>query len=295
MHPRLLPALVVALLVAYTPCLSSQQPQRLPSEVLHDILQGRLENLRLTPDEVEARFKPLLADVRTTGLAPDEEVALGLSYFFTFDGLSALPLLERHAARTDVLGRVSMQSLQQMSFFGAKDYALVERRLAEYRARFRPDSADLQYTSGMVRNLASLAAANGDHARAVSLVLEDVRTLPPDLPLLGFENLARMFESFRTLGRADTAVALMRRHRDALQSALRPADDGDSAPDTSIVRPTRAMHRQGVMHYMPFADGMMADEPGYTRAALVRRVAARQVARFTRWIEAAERGEPLSF
>src|SRR5688500_11247834 len=91
----------------------SQQP-RTPSDVLHDVVKGRLENPRWTPTQVEAALKPLLANVATQNLSPEEEVSLALAYFFTFDGPSAKPLFEKHQDRSDALGRVSWQSLQQM-------------------------------------------------------------------------------------------------------------------------------------------------------------------------------------
>ena len=98
---------------ALFPCTTSAQ-QRLPSEVLHDIARGRLENIRWTPVQAESALKPMLQNVRVSALTPDEEIALALSYFFTFDGASAKPLFEKHMMRDDALGRVSWQSLQQM-------------------------------------------------------------------------------------------------------------------------------------------------------------------------------------
>lgn len=98
-------------------CLAAAPGERPPSEALHDVVRGRLEHLEWKPDEVEAALRPLLDGVRTTGLTADEEVALGVAYFFTFDGRAAKPLLEKHAARGDRLGRVATQALQQMAFW----------------------------------------------------------------------------------------------------------------------------------------------------------------------------------
>lgn len=69
--------------------------------------KGRLQDLQAAPTQVEEALKPLLVDVRTTGLDASEEVALGLSYLFVFDAARAKPLLEKHYGRDDLLGRVS--------------------------------------------------------------------------------------------------------------------------------------------------------------------------------------------
>src|SRR5215207_9873473 len=87
--------------------LSAQRAERLPSAVLHDIAKWRLAHLSARPNEVEAELTPLLAHVRKTGLSAEEEMALGLSYFYSFDGPSAKPIFEKYMSRDDMLGRAS--------------------------------------------------------------------------------------------------------------------------------------------------------------------------------------------
>lgn len=271
---------------------AAQQATRLPSEVLHDVVKWRSANLRATPTEVEAAVTPFLAGVRTTGLAPEEEVALGMSYFFSFDGLSAKPLLEKHMNRDDLLGRVSWQAVQQMTMFGAKDFALGERRTVEFRAKFRPAIEDLEHSSVMVFNLARKSAADGDHARAVQLVLDDLNGLPIDLPFRGYDNLGRHFESFRKVGRDAEALALMKRHRDAMRA--RP---GATLPSGAELPPISASldyaHRPGVLHLLAFQNWLFDDHPNFSPERAATLASARAVDLFTRWIDAAESGQPL--
>jgi hypothetical protein len=235
-------------------------------------------------------LKPLLTGIARDGLSPAEEVALALTYFFTFDGPSAKPLFEKHQDRNDVLGRVSWQSLQQMAFFGAKDYALVERRLNEFRAKFTPSAEDTEHTYNMVNNLSRLAATTGDHARAVTLVLEDVATLPLDIPFRSFDLLAARYASFQALGKSADAVAWMKKHRQALQAAIGPtAVPSAMTPADGL----RLPHRPGVLHLTPFADHMFPDDSRWTRDGAVRYQREVAIARLDRNIAAAEKGEAL--
>ena len=265
--------------------------QRLPSEVLHDIVRGRLENIRWTPVQAESALKPVLQNVRTAGLTPDEEVALALSHFLTFDGLSAKPLFEKHMMRDDALGRVSWQSLQQMSFFGAKDYALVEERTKQYRRKFPPNSGDTEYTYNMVNNLARLAATSGDHARAVSLVLEDIAALPLDIPFRSFDLLGERWASFQAAGKNTDVLTWMQRHRDALRRT-HVADS--SAARGTLADSLRIAHRSGVLHLTPFVDRLLPDDARWTRAGALRYQRAQAIQKFDRWISALEKGEPIS-
>jgi len=284
------PIIYVVLLagVCLVPQVSSAQ-QRMPNEVLHDIVRGRLEHIRWTPVQAESALKPVLRTVRVTDLSPEEEVALALSYFFTFDGLSAKPLFEKHMNRDDALGRVSWQSVQQMTFFGAKDYALVERRAREYRQKYPATGDDTEYTYNMVGNLARLAATSGDHARAVSLILEDIQTLPLDLPFRSFELLGQRFASFQAAGRTAEALTWTRRHRDA----MRGAQSDTSAQRGTLTDSLAIRHRPGVLHLTPFADRLLPDDVRWTRNGAVRWQRTQAVQLFDRWIAALEKGEPL--
>lgn len=168
--PRTFPYSLVSFTLSCALSVSAgAQSLRLPSDALHDIARVRLEHPTWTPTQVESALEPVLDSTRTTDLSADEEVALGLAYFFTFDGPKARPLFEKHMGRDDRLGRVSWQALQQMSFLGAKDYALVEKRLGEFRLKYKPTVEDPEFTFRMVDNLARRAATTGDHAREVVL------------------------------------------------------------------------------------------------------------------------------
>ena len=262
----------------------------MPSEVLHDIARGRLSNIRWTPVQAESALKPVLASVRTTNLTPDEEVALALSYFFTFDGLSAKPLFEKHMNRDDALGRVSWQSLQQMSFFGAKDHALVEQRTKDYRRKFKPGTDDTEYTFNMVNNLTRLAATNGDHARAVTLILDDVRALPLDIPFRSFDLLGQRFASFQAIGQSTEAIAWLRKHRDA----LRAAHSADAPTSGLTVSDSLDIpHRAGVLHLTPFVDRLLQDDPRWTRAGAIRFQRRQAIQKFDKWLDAMEKGQPV--
>jgi hypothetical protein len=276
--------------VVFVAANTASAQQRIPSEALHDIVKGRLENIRWTPVQVESALKPVLQNVRTAGLAPDEEIALALAYFFTFDGLSAKPLFEKHMNRDDALGRVSWQSLQQMSFFGAKDYALVEQRTKDYRRKFPPSADDTEYTFNMVNNLSRLAATGGDHARAVALVLEDVAAIPLEIPFRSFDLLGQRYPSFQATGRSDDALTWMRKHRDALKAA-QAVDTGQTRG--SLSDSLQIPHRPGVLHLTPFVDRLLPDDPRWTRAGAVRFQRAQAIQKFDAWIAALERGETL--
>ena len=274
--------------------LQAQAARRMPSEILHDVVKGRFQNPQATPNEVEAALKHLLADVQTSGLSAAEEVALGLSYFFTFDGPSARPLLEKHTARDDLLGRASWQALQQMTFVGAKDFQLGERRMVEFRKKFRPIPDDREYTFRMINNLARRSAADGDHARVVRLIIDDVAALPTDLPFLGFDNIGVYFESFRKTGRESEALSLLKKHRDALRarSSSSPQVPGGANAGTGAAAPEFA-HKPGVIHLFPFQDGLYDDAVTFTRERATELATLRAVDLYTRWIAAAESGLPL--
>jgi len=264
--------------------------QRLPSDALHDIVSARLANIRWTPVQAESALKPVVQTIRTQNLAPPEEVALALAYFFTFDGLSAKPLFEKYMTRDDELGRVSWQSLQQMSFFGAKDYALVERRTREYRRTFAPTADDMEYTFNMVNNLSRLAATNGDHARAATLVLDDIAVLPLDLPFRSFDLLGQRYASLQAVGRQADALTWMQKHRDAMQAA-QTADP--ARRQATLIDSLGIAHRQNVLHLTPFVDRLFQDDPRWTRAGAVRAQRAEAIRKFDQWIAAVQRGDPI--
>jgi hypothetical protein len=273
---------------------TAQELQREPSAVLHDVAKGRLEHLDFTPDQVEAALKPLLANMRSANLSPEEEVARGLAYFFTFDGQTAKPLLEKAMDRDDFAGRVSWQALQNMSYFGAKDYALVEKRVTEFRRKFRPILEDLEYSGTMVNLAASHRASAGEHAMAVSMILEDLQALPLNAPFRSYENLGRHFASFRAVGRQADALELMTKHRDAMRLRLRteaalPVDALQRDP----LAATQAPHRSGTPHYFPFVDGLGNDDPEYSRDRANAIATARSVDLFSRIIDAVTRGVPI--
>lgn len=211
-----------------------------------------------------------------------------MAYFFTFDGLSAKPLLEKHAGRADRLGRVATKALAQMAYFGEHDLGRVERMLADYRRRFRPVAEDLEHTAVMVANLARERAKAGDHAGAARMVLDDVAGLPLDLPMRGFDNLGRLHESFVAAGRAKEAIAWLERHRDALRARL-----GDGGAATAPEATLGLAHRRGVLHLHPFDEWLLEDEPGADRASVTRAIAARAVERLESWIAAARSGRPI--
>ena len=287
---RFLPLVFVA--VALSPAgAEPARKTRLPSEALHDIVKGRMADQKRSPEEIEAAYKPLLVGVRTRGLSPTEEVALGMAYYFTFDGLSAKPLLERHAGRNDRVGRVASQALQQMAFFGAHDIALVERQLAEFRRRFRPAREDLEHTSVAVANLVRQRVTDGDHAGAVRLIVDDVAALPLDLPFRGFDNLGRFFESFRKAGRDDIALSLLEKHRDAMRVRVAAWSRSSArvAPEASLAY----AHRRGVVHLQPFDDWLLEDDPKFSRDEATLAASARAVEKLGRWIEAVRAGKPI--
>lgn len=287
---------VVGLLTVIAPAhavLAALDAQQLvsPSKALHEIAAGRLKNPRQTPAQVEAALAPLLSRVQKSNLQAEEEVALGLAYFFVFDGASAKPLLEKHRGRDDLLGRVSWQALQQMAFFGAKDYALVESRLKQFRATFAPVEDDVEYTFNMVNNLARRQAASGRHAEAVALILEDVQSLPLAGPFRSFDLLGLHYPSFVAAGKGALALDWMKRHWDALRETGIPA--AAAPPSGRPMRELEAPHRDGVLHLFPFSDFLLPDDPQWSANGANRVRVGFALEKFERWIAAAERNEPI--
>lgn len=270
---------------------------RKPSEVLHDIAKGRLEHLDYTPDQVETAFKPLLANIQTRGLSDKEDVALGLAYFFSYDGLNAKRIFAKYRNRNDLLGRVSWQAQQNMSFAGDKDYALVERRTFEFRRKYKPIPEDLEYTGTMVRILATKFARDGDHARAAGWILNDLRSVPINLPFRSYDNLGRLFDSFKATGRTNEAVAIMEKHLAAMKADL--AKQNRRLRRHVAYAPIEASlahsHRQDIIHFFPFTDGLWADEPGASQARVTAHTTARAIELYSRWVKAAKKGEPLTY
>ena len=272
---------------------ATAQTLRLPSEALHDIARARLEHPAWTPTQIETAMKPVLDSTKTTDLSADEEVALGLAYFFTFDGPKARPIFEKHMSRDDRLGRVSWQALQQMSFLGAKDYALVEQRLGEFRRKYKPSNEDPEYTFRMVDNLARLAVSSGNHARAVQLVLDDVRALPIDMPVRSFELLGMYLASFRATGQTNVAADLMKRHRDALRAVDTKtpviASQG-TTPGGLPIAGIAIAHRAGVIHADPFNDLLFTDDPRWSPEGTLPGRRQRVLAKLDQWIASAGGG-----
>jgi hypothetical protein len=162
--------------------------------------------------------------------------------------------------------------------------------MKDYRRKFPPSADDTEYTYNMVNNLSRLAATGGDHARAVTLVLEDVAAVPPDMPFRSFELLGQRYSSFQATGRGSEALTWMRKHRDALKSAQ--AADA-SRPRGSLSDSLQIPHRPGILHLMPFVDRLLPDDPRWTRAGAVRFQRAQAIQKFDAWIAALERGETL--
>lgn len=240
--------------------------QIVPSQALHELVEIRLRNLKMTPSQVENATRLVVARAQTSQLDANEEVALGLLYFYSFDGLKARPILERHMQRADAYGRQAFRAVQQMTYFGQRDVGLVEQRLREFRSRFAAIPSDLTFTAEMVNNLANYYKQKSDPARATDLILEDVSRLQLDIPFRSFQNILAHFDAFRAAGRADTAQRLLENHLAALLAAQGDAPLRLIITDTALTLP----HRSGTVHLDPFANRLFEDAAEYSVSAATR-------------------------
>lgn len=242
-----------------------------PTEVLHKINEALAAGDRTKQGEIVA---PYLALVRKTDRSPDEELALGEIYFLALNPRDSDALFSKHLERSDRIGRMAWIRHQQVQFRGFNKYSESERDLGEFRRRFPVSAEDLTYTSAMVGNVAGRYAAAGDHPRVVELVLEDVKSLPLDLPLRSFRLLGAHHASFVATNRGAEARALLQAHLEQLRKRVNAA--GRAVEPASVAKTRAFAHRPGVLH-ADWDTANVDDQPGFSRDAFNTQMAADRI------------------
>lgn len=221
--------LVVGILVALA-CASawavSSEEELAPREVLKRMYQA----MEAYPDkERRANTNPFVERARTEDLDEDERFLLGEAYFVNFMPNEAYELFEPFMDGDGLKARVAWERVMQMEFAAYDRVQNVEEMLPRYKKRFPPAPGDLHGAAYQVQNLANLYRERGDHAAAVEILVEEVRSLPEDAPYRSWLAVPRFMESFEAAGKNEVAVELMERGRKAML-ALRgsPAPPVDS-------------------------------------------------------------------
>jgi hypothetical protein len=265
---------------------AQKEPNLMPDEVLHRVGKYAADN----PNGNNSDFvKSLLPQVRTTGLNSAQEVALGMVYYFAFMPKEASEKLSKYLDRTDALGRVSWQADERMLAAAFQKDEEAERRIPEFRKRFKPIPEDLVYTQWLIWDAAEYHREKGEYDKAVKIMLEDLSRLPVDMPYQTFDVLGSQYECFKKAGQSETAVSLMKKHRDALRARLAKAGANTEQLAASKLSFDFA-HKQGVEHFYYWLDGAADDDPRFDRGKVILRNAAIAVLQFDGWISQAEGG-----
>ncbi len=258
----------------------------MPDELLHRIAKFRLEDPK---GDSTAFLKSLLPQVRTAGLSPQQDVALGMAYYFGYMPKESSAILDKYLDHSDALGRVSWEADERMLAAAFQKDEEAEQRIPEFRKRFKPDPEDLLYTDWLVWDAAEYHREKGEYQKAVDLMLADLHELPIDMPYETFEVLGSQYECFKKSGHGQVAIDLMKKHREALLGRLLAAHANVKDLSVSKVTFTRP-HKAGVEHFYYWIDGPVEDESDFKREQVILRRSAKAVSQIDDWIKQANAG-----
>lgn len=232
-------------LLGFSTPLPAQEEQLLPTQALHEIyLQADVEGKN------RKQIAPgIVARTQKTGLGRDEEFALGEVYYSAFQPQEARAVYEKFARGSDAFARQALQRMMWMEMAAMQKYDGIEAQIDAYRARFRPVKDDLRHLYFPVFGLADHYAKT-DPEKAVKLVLDEIRSLPQDVPYYSLSLIVPLFEAFERTGRAAEALTLLKAARETYSK---------SPFVTNPPQKTAVAHRAGVIH-MP-EQGLMLDYP----------------------------------
>jgi hypothetical protein len=197
-----------------------------------------------------------LPRIRVQDTTPDDRYAIAEAYFMALDPDHATTLYRTVATGTDAHARIANLRLMWMRMAAYQKFDSIEPRILAFRANFPPTEDDLHGDALAVFGLADHYRDQKDHAAAVRLVEDELRTLPTDAPFAGLTLPVDLLASFDRLGQRDSALAILGRTRDALAARL-ARESRLSRPTTDALR--RLPPRAGAIYRIE--DGLLADLP----------------------------------
>ena len=244
---------------AWAPAAASQA-DLLPTEVLHRINEALAQGDRSKQGEI---VRPFIAAAKKSGLSAEDDMALGEIYFLALNPRDSDAIFVKYLGRTDRLGRMAWIRHQQVQFRAFDKHDETEQAIDAFRKQFAIDPDDLTYSSVMAWNQADRYAAAKNYAKAVELILSDIKPLPLNLPFRAFRLLATHFNSFVEVGRGREARTILQSHRDALEARIAAAAMPALLP-ASALRTQSRRHRPGVLH-ADWDTGNADDDPAFDR------------------------------
>lgn len=211
--------LLIASLVLGAASSGNQEGKALPSkslETVNRILEEKLQKKEISDDDYRAERTKLileeLSKLNTKGLNREELFIYGnlLRYVDRTD--EAKEIYCELAKGDDLTARKGAE-IAMYIFSQDKDFETVEKMYAQFRSKFKPVPEDIPYTSTPVSILARHYSAQGNHEKAIKLLMEEVESLPFDAPYRTFSAFAGASYIFLELGRKDEALELLARYQ----------------------------------------------------------------------------------
>ncbi|WP_298897181.1 hypothetical protein [uncultured Psychroserpens sp.] len=211
----------------------------LPSEAL--TLMMNEVNMHPEKKRIDAT-KPYLPRVITTELSREEQFYLGDVYFWNFMPQESLDAFSKVKDGNDEISRAAWQRIMQINFRAFEKHGEVEKQISEFRKHFKPNPKDQYYMFEPVNNVCGKHAGENNHKKVVELVEEELKTIDYNGAYQSFLLPAYQFNSYKVLGKGDTALSLLEKAKNGLQNALdnrrnaMPENDPDYLIHTSRVR-----------------------------------------------------------
>lgn len=196
----------MALMLFTSMAFSQQNSKLLPSEALvlmYNAVDSHPENKRIE------NTKPFQSRVITEGLSGDELFYLGETYFWNFMPKEAAAAYANFLDEDSPRGRASWQRYLQIQFRAFEKHELVEQKIKEYRAKYKPIPEDRNGMIGQVWNVAERYRKMGNHAKVVELINAEVATLDYKGAYSSFQLPGIFFQSYQEAGKMQEAINMI--------------------------------------------------------------------------------------
>lgn len=156
-----------------------------------------------------------LEKMNTEGLTAEERLIFGDLLSLVEKKTEARAVYEELAVGNSAVARDAYKKVLGIlsGFYDVAEHAHeLEARLKEFRKKFGQSPDD---TYGIQRHVSSLArhyADNGNHKKAIHLVMDELNSLSTDAPYYAFTLPGKYYESYLVLDRKQEIVDLTRKH-----------------------------------------------------------------------------------
>lgn len=206
-------ALTLLSLSAY----GKQDGKLLPSEAL--VLMYNEVDLHPEKERIQ-NTKPFQTRVITEGLSGDELFYLGETYFWNFMPKEAAEAYANFLEENSPRGRAAWQRYLQIQFRAFEKHDLVEQKIKEYQAKYKPIPEDRAGMIGQVWNIAERYRKMGNHEKVVELVNAEIATLDYNGAYSSFQLPGIFFMSYKEAGRIDEAIKMISEAKAGLNKTL---------------------------------------------------------------------------